>query len=87
MSLCVHLESALLVWLTISVYRHGAHDANQHCNTLKGCILWGQARAPIHRRNGNAEIADDGTLEVEIHFVDGDEPTLIAEREISSTAC
>jgi len=26
-------------------------------------------------------------LEVEIHFVDGDEPTLIAEREISSTAC
>ncbi len=37
--------------------------------------------------DGNAEIADDGTLEIEIHFGNGDEPTLIAKRETSSAAC
>jgi len=37
--------------------------------------------------DGSAEIADDGTLEIEIHFVDGDEPTLTAYRETSSAAC
>jgi hypothetical protein len=37
--------------------------------------------------DGNAEIADDGTLEIELHFVDGDEPTLTAQREISSEVC
>ncbi|WP_156092826.1 hypothetical protein [Rhodovibrio salinarum] len=39
------------------------------------------------RGDRSAEIADDGTLEIEIHFVDGDEPTLTAQREISSVAC
>jgi len=44
----------------------------------EGDELWG---------DGTAEIADDGTLEIELHFVDGDEPTLTAQRETSSAAC
>ena len=44
----------------------------------EGDELWG---------DGNAEIADDGTLEIEIHLVDGDEPTLTAQSETSSAAC
>mgnify|MGYP006285779709 CR=1 FL=1 len=44
----------------------------------EGDELWG---------DGNAEIADDGTLEIELHFVGGDAPTLTAQRETSSAAC
>jgi len=38
-------------------------------------------------RDASAEIADDGTLEIEISFVAGDEATLTAHRETSSAAC
>jgi hypothetical protein len=37
--------------------------------------------------SGSAELLDDGTLEVEISFHHGDDATLKAERDRSSTAC
>ena len=37
--------------------------------------------------SGSAELLDDGTLEIEISFHHGDDATLRAERDRSSTAC
>jgi hypothetical protein len=37
--------------------------------------------------SGSAELLDDGTLEIEISFHLGDDATLRAERDPSSTAC
>jgi hypothetical protein len=39
------------------------------------------------RGSGSAELLDDGTLEVEISFHHGDDATLRAERNPSSTPC
>jgi len=36
---------------------------------------------------GTAELLDDGTIEIEFAFRNGDEAVLKAKREISSTAC
>jgi hypothetical protein len=36
---------------------------------------------------GTAELLDDGTLEIEFAYHDGDEAVLKAKRDTSSTAC
>ena len=37
--------------------------------------------------DGTAELLDDGTIEIEFSFYNGDEAVLKAKRETSSTAC
>jgi hypothetical protein len=37
--------------------------------------------------DGSADLLDDGTLEIEFAYHNGDEAILKAKREVSSTAC
>jgi len=37
--------------------------------------------------DGSAELLDDGSIEIEFAYRDGDEAVLKAKRETSSTAC
>jgi hypothetical protein len=38
-------------------------------------------------RDGSAELLDDGSIDIEFDYRNGDEAVLKAKREISSTAC
>lgn len=38
-------------------------------------------------RDGSAELLDDGSIEIEFAYRDGDEAVLKAKRQTSSTAC
>jgi hypothetical protein len=50
--------------------------------TWEGCDEMDEVRG-----DGSAELLDDGSIEIEFAYHDGDEAVLKAKRETSSTAC
>ena len=90
-----HLDLCGLAMITITDHGHGeiAFGALQasldieYSRTSVGFNWEGSDEMDEVSGDGSAELLDDGTLEIEFTYRNGDEAVLKAKRETSSTTC
>jgi len=91
-----YLDLVEPAWLRIDADGHGAFafgaiQASMDVSYGRSIIFFrwhGSDEGDEISGDGSAELQDDGTLEIELSFHNGDDATLIARRKLtSSTAC